>query len=453
LKLLKIYFNDQIKIKKKNKIDNVKEINKKKKKSKIKKLWKKRSIRSRRLSTRRVYVGKGDLKHTNDKVIITFYLYNVESMYWSSLYRKELKKLYYPNQPLLYKIDPETVDEKKKKWVYNRWPSLSEYPYLRDHYLHYYTYLQKKIKKNNTNLNKLNDKLDTLKESNNTSQLNIKKLFKILMKKIDKKMVIYPFFSKYKTWLHSRYQRQIKMYHKLLLSTKVKYKYTSLKNFIPLIESFYNKKIIFNIVNLKKMHLNSDIYTQIVSMKLKNRNNKLYKVLKTSLRKIMVKTIYKINIKKNKPDRNKVLENKIRNNTISSMLNYNNCKHTLNNLLPKYFNENKWMGVVIKKSNKNPKTYKTKLFKITKYIIKNLRHGIMRGIRVEAKGRLTRRRTASRSIFKMKYMGGLKNIDSSFKKRSAIMLRGDRKSNVQYSIVNTNGRNGAFGVKGWVSSK
>ena len=72
----------------------------------------------------------------------------------------------------------------------------------------------------------------------------------------------------------------------------------------------------------------------------------------------------------------------------------------------------------------------------------------MRGIRVEAKGRLTRQRTASRSVFKMKYMGGLKNIDSSFKGRSAIMLRGDRKSNVQYSIVNTNGRNGAFGVKG-----
>ena len=33
----------------------------------------------------------------------------------------------------------------------------------------------------------------------------------------------------------------------------------------------------------------------------------------------------------------------------------------------------------------------------------------MRGIRVEAKGRLTRRFTASRSVFKMKWKGGLKN--------------------------------------------
>ena len=449
MKLLKIYFNDQIKIKEKNKI---KEIVKNKSK-KIKKLWKKRSIRSRRLSTRRVYVGKGDLKHTSDKVIITFYLYNVESMYWSNLYRKELKKLYYPNQPLLYQIDPETMDEKKKKWVYNRLPSLSEYPNLHDHYQHYYAYLTKKIKNINTNLIKFNDKLNILKESSETDQINLKKTYKILIKRIEKNMVNYPIFSEYITWLRSHYQKQIRMYHKLLLSTKVKYKYTSLKKFIPLIESFYNKKVIFNIVNLKKMHLNSDIYTQIVSMKLKNRNNKLYKVLKTSLRKIMVKTIYRIDIKKNKPNRNNVLENKIRNNTISSMLNYNDSKYTLNNLLFKYFDRNSWMGVVIKKSNKNPKTYKKKLFKITKYIIKKLKHGIMRGIRVEAKGRLTRQRTASRSVFKMKYMGGLKNIDSSFKGRSAIMLRGDRKSNVQYSIVNTNGRNGAFGVKGWVSSK
>jgi hypothetical protein len=67
---------------------------------------------------------------------------------------------------------------------------------------------------------------------------------------------------------------------------------------------------------------------------------------------------------------------------------------------------------------------------------------------VEAKGRLTRRRTASRSVFKMKYKGGLKNPISSFKGLSAIMLRGDQKSNLEYTSVNSNGRNGAFGVKG-----
>jgi len=72
----------------------------------------------------------------------------------------------------------------------------------------------------------------------------------------------------------------------------------------------------------------------------------------------------------------------------------------------------------------------------------------LRGIRVEAKGRLTRRFTAAKSVFKVKWKGGLKNVDSSFKGLPAIMLRGDRKSNVQYSMLSSKNRNGAFGVKG-----
>jgi len=70
------------------------------------------------------------------------------------------------------------------------------------------------------------------------------------------------------------------------------------------------------------------------------------------------------------------------------------------------------------------------------------------GVRVEAKGRLTKRFTASRSVFKMKYKGGLKNVDSSFKGIPAVMLRGIVKSNVQYSLLNSKNRNGAYGVKG-----
>jgi hypothetical protein len=72
----------------------------------------------------------------------------------------------------------------------------------------------------------------------------------------------------------------------------------------------------------------------------------------------------------------------------------------------------------------------------------------LRGIRVEAKGRLTRRFTASRSVSKMRCKGGLKNVDSSFRGLSTIMLRGHAKSNVQYSLLNSKNRNGAFGVKG-----
>ncbi len=38
----------------------------------------------------------------------------------------------------------------------------------------------------------------------------------------------------------------------------------------------------------------------------------------------------------------------------------------------------------------------------------------MGGIRLEAKGRLTKRHRADRSVFKVKWKGGLKNIESSY---------------------------------------
>jgi hypothetical protein len=77
----------------------------------------------------------------------------------------------------------------------------------------------------------------------------------------------------------------------------------------------------------------------------------------------------------------------------------------------------------------------------------------MAGVRLEAKGRLTRRFTASRSIFKIKWKGSLKNIDSSYKGLSSVILKGHVKSNVQYSLVKSKTRNGAFGLKGWISGK
>lgn len=72
----------------------------------------------------------------------------------------------------------------------------------------------------------------------------------------------------------------------------------------------------------------------------------------------------------------------------------------------------------------------------------------MAGVRLEAKGRLTKRFTASRSVFKLKWKGTLKNIDSTHRRLSTVILRGNIKSNIQYSIINSKTRNGSFGLKG-----
>ena len=198
------------------------------------------------------------------------------------------------------------------------------------------------------------------------------------------------------------------------------------------------------------MHLNSDIYTQAVSSKLRNRDNKLYRVLKKSLLKIKVPVIKKVDEKLQKVNREEFFVNRIRNNTINTMFSKKkNIKDRLGHLLLSFFPSIHNLVINVKKRSSKVKRHVS----LNNYILNTLKHINLRGIRVEAKGRLTRRFTASRSVFKMRCKGGLKNVDSSFRGLSTIMLRGIVKSNVQYSIINSKNRNGAFGVRAWVSNK
>jgi hypothetical protein len=80
-------------------------------------------------------------------------------------------------------------------------------------------------------------------------------------------------------------------------------------------------------------------------------------------------------------------------------------------------------------------------------VIKTIKQLIVSGVRFEASGRLTRRLTAMRAVFKYRYAGSLKNIRSSFNNISSTMLRGYVKSNLQYSLINSKTRNGTFGLK------
>jgi hypothetical protein len=88
------------------------------------------------------------------------------------------------------------------------------------------------------------------------------------------------------------------------------------------------------------------------------------------------------------------------------------------------------------------------------YIIFNgIKYKNIGGIRLEVKGRLTKRYRADRAIFKVKWKGGLKNVDSSFKRLSAVNFRGHMNSNVEYTMIASKRRIGAFAIKGWISGK
>lgn len=163
---------------------------------------------------------------------------------------------------------------------------------------------------------------------------------------------------------------------------------------ISLIEKLYYKKVEINLVELRSIHLNSDVFSSAVALKLRDRKNKAVRVLRKAVLQ-MVRI----------PD-----------------------LHTLIT-----FDDN------IEAMNKNN-------------IINTIKQQVVSGVRFEASGRLTRRLTAMRAVFKYRYAGSLKNIRSSFNNKPSTMLRGHVKSNTQYTLINSKTRNGTFGLKGWVSS-
>jgi Mitochondrial ribosomal protein (VAR1) len=600
MSLLKSYFNMQIKD---EKIKNKRNI-----------------IKNRRISTKRVFIGRGELKHSNNKVIITFYVYNTEAMFLWGNVKKAWEILYRPKKDIEISINEDTKD----KEVISQYESFNLITWLKRLKNKYVlrTLINKKTKKENNmilfskpipnskdyalDLKEIGNILNrlgyskslkklklTINEIDNTvAQKNIsvntknyclllkeyqdiliniyikkKKINKNIEKKfeiisfnrplslkhgqilpinedINNKRIIklnrplslneFLFQFDFDTYIHNMqknillnkmnkyYSSLINLFETKVLSNKeissifnnkvksiftlfeekkiwkkkiwhkktlglgrsvkqlytfvnlikreVKNRYRDAHLLLPLylfrfnqtkfgmylmeklthlVKNLYNKEVVFNIVNLKKMHLSSDIYTQAVVLKLKNRDNKLYRVLKSSLRKIKIPNFSKINEKNNKPNKKEFIDNKIRNSLINSMFTKEDVKDPLNNLLLKFFPsaENLQKSVVKKGSVKNCS------ISLKDYVLMYLKHIKVRGIRVEAKGRLTRRFTASRSVFKMKWKGGLKNVDSSFKGLSTIMLRGYVKSNAQYSFISSKNRNGAFGVKGWVSNK
>ena len=440
--------------------------------------------KDRKLSANKVFVGKGELKHTNNKVVVTSYIYNAEQLYLKSLFRREAKSFYYTNIKLK-KVDIDSLDKKNK---YNRPFTLREYLNLynnsnlsNSYKLHndvcfkifWKQYIKlvgmKKLKNeekkklkdqiqilfirefhninihDSTTYNKFLNLLLNLIEEKNEKKLNEFKKQVLSVRKLHARFDFYLYIAK------ENFLKKLKRIAYLLMINTVKFKTPFVSKLLNFLKNIYKKNVELNIVNLNKMHLNSDIYTQLVSLKLKNRDNKLFRVLRWSLNKVNLPNVSRIAERKNTSNRDEYLVNKIRNTYINTMFNNNNNIKTdpLNKLLLGFFSSIYNLEINIKKRSSTIK----RSISLYKYIIKSLKHLKLAGIRVEAKGRLTRRFTASRSVFKMKWKGGLKNVDSSFKGLSAIMLRGDRKSNVQYSLINSKNRNGAYGVKGWVSSK
>jgi hypothetical protein len=281
-------------------------------------LKKYKSYRLRSLSLNKIYASKAEIKHTNNKAILTVYVYNREKI---SL----LKKIKMLNKSFYNKVKLLIYKNKKIFGFYNP------------------------------------------EEYNNIYNKSIKTLLNNNLKLL----------RKYKLRLSlNKYKFEEKLLYKL-------------KNFII---KYYNKKVEFNIVNIKSVVFHSDFFTKIVTSKILNRKANILATMDTILNKVVlpkVNLIVERSLEKKSLD---LLGNKYKYLNLSFILNNNN--NNLSELLNKlYYN------IIVDYYNNNlNKDY----FRIYEIIFNSINYKNMAGIRLEAKGRLTKRYRADRAIFKVR---------------------------------------------------
>jgi hypothetical protein len=209
------------------------------------------------------------------------------------------------------------------------------------------------------------------------------------------------FYKKYTTKSYI-YIKTFFYYKQLLFINRIKYSYTYLKHLKNILEKLYNKNVEFNLVNIKRFYLNSDILSESITIKLTKNRRKMLRYMKNIKKKVKVNKKRILLIKPVREIKESISMDKIADN------------------------------------KKN-------------LVFSTLKYKDVTGFRLEARGRLTRRYTASRSVSKVRYKGNLLNIDSSHRGLSTILLKGNLRSNLQYTKLKSKTRIGSFGIKGWVS--
>jgi hypothetical protein len=373
----------------------------------------------RKLTSSKIYLSKGEFKHTNNKVIITLYTFNRQKTNYILKLKKRFIKKILLKKPLKRFLRKSIKINNNLSFFYKS-SIFHNYNYIRPKkFLNKTSFLKPrsiKIRIINKvrirNMKFLMKKLKNIKmksllalhKANKNKYYIINVLDKLYkMKKIkgvsryNKRMLRY--IKTFYIWRIRKYLRKIIKYiyfKRLVYINKSKFNYTYLQYLKNYLQVLFNKNVEFNFINLKNFYLNSDILSESFLLKIKRKRGKLLRLITKLQNKIKIKR--------------KIFKG----NTINIF---------------------------------NKKTKKS----LNKYIINNLKYRHITGFRLEASGRLTKRHTAARSLSKLKYKGNLWNIDSSIGCLSSILLKGNLNSNLQYTKLNSKTNIGSFGLKGWVS--
>ena len=330
-------------------------------------------FRARRLSSHKIFISKGEFKHTNNKVTINIYVYNRQKINYLNILSKIFLFLKKSNKKKLNKV------KRNASFIVNKVKS----------------YKIRMLRKNINNFN--------------------------FYENLYKDDYIIACYKKELLYLY---------YKRLLLLNQLKFRYTYLQSIINLIQKMYNKNININIINLKYFYFNSDILTESITNKLTKNRRRMNPILKLFK--------HNTNIKNN---REMQILDELKTFDFLSLVN-----SVDNNKIKNYLDENKYdLGILLSGIYSEWTNKKNKILKFSK-------NKYITGVRIEAAGRLSRRHTASRSIFRLKYVGNLRNRDSSYKGLSSVIMRGNIRNNLQHTKLSSIARIGSFGLKGWVSS-
>ena len=209
--------------------------------------------RLRRLSFHKIYVSNGEFKHTNNKVVITLYLYNRQRVNYDKKIMKSFYKSWW-NQYTCFKRC--YIILKKQKLIESM--------------------VTQSLEKLNRNKYLLINALELqTKNKEIIYYKNLSKYITIFYKKLIKK-------SLDKSLLYDYYKQ-------LIIINESKFNYNYLQYLKIYLEKIYNKNVEFNLINLRYFYLNSDIFSESISLKIRKNRRKLLKFLNNLKRKVKIR--------------------------------------------------------------------------------------------------------------------------------------------------------------------
>lgn len=362
-----------------------------------------RYLKKRRNFLRRIYVSDADIKYTSNKAKITLYTINKE--------KKALKRKYFW---LKQKITFSLLDKLNKYYndiIKETYLSTQNLYKRKTEYLLVLNYINKK--------EFIQHKLKYLQVFHSLSQLLLKKTWSGLLKHESIK------FLKHLRKYDLLYSLNTHKFNKLKLLSKLTY----------LLQKILGKKLEYTIINLKSIAYHPDIFTYLLGLKIKRDKFKPRRRIQYVLHKSKILKNNRIQerSKIQRWDKADVYKNQFKDSKVISQINEN---YSFSNLLE---------NINISDDNKNNNIFN--------FIFNSINYKNLGGVRIKVSGRLTKRYRADRAVHTLKWKGGLKNIDSSFKGLSTVTFRGNTHSNLSYSWFKSKRRIGSFAVKGWIAGK